>query len=430
MSSDWNNAIESYLGGKRQAIQEALEAKEAALTAKAGLIQAQTSEDVGMAGDTFVDKLKEEGNKMTADMLTDMSAAGLAPTIFKGAARLATSRAGQLQSQWKTTQARRFAEQEGLNPDDAVPESEGTLRGAASDVGGALEDAAGRAGQFVKGVVGQARSALQRDPMPIREPPEEDFRFQNPVFDDPELADPTTLGIGLPEGAAGNVTRGGQLIRQVRGLDPEMAPAQTSQRMGDAMNEAGMFGGGRGGPAPGKAPPGRGQADLLETDPEEHITGGALDSVDADADQAERAAAQAGDEAEHAAAGLGAQAEQEAGAAVEDLAPEITSAASGWGSLAGALGDAIPLVGFGIGAWALGSGIADEVNSLKDSMTDPFGKVRGEIAAAQKKITGLETNVSADEFASKLGAGTPSFGSLAARPQIDTAQSSGFALHD
>lgn len=445
MATEWNQAIQNYLGGERARIQEALEAKEAGEQSKSELAEAKTAQDIGMAGGSFADKLSEEANKLQADMLTDVSAAGLAPTVLKAGARLATARAGQLQSQWKTTQARRFAQQEGLDPDEAAPEAEGTWRGAANEavdalrqnVGGAIEDAAGRAGQFVRGVVDQARSSLQRDPMPIREPAEEgpeEFHFQNPVFEEPEMADPSTMGVELEPGAMGNATRVGQMLRSIRG-----APAgSTSVNMGDAINQArqaagmpreevGMFGGGRGGPVPGKAPPGRAQGDLLEGDPEVAPgPGEAIPGMEADAAaQANEDAARVGGQVDD----LAGQAEREASAAAEDLAPELTSAAEGWSSLAGALGDAIPIVGFGLGAWALGQGISDEVKSMKDKMSDPYAAVRGEIAQTQGKINTLENTISADQFSSKLGAGTPAFGSLAARPTLDTSQMTGVALH-
>lgn len=120
---------------------------------------------------------------------------------------------------------------------------------------------------------------------------------------------------------------------------------------------------------------------------------------------------------------------EEAGGVVEDLAPELTSAASGWSTAASALGTAAGVAGTALSAFGIGAGIYGLVETIKDEDSDPYAKIRGQLAQAQTKITGFENDVSADEFASKIGARQPQFGSLAARPNMDTAMGGGIALH-
>ena len=216
------NNVQDYMNRRRAQIQQDLDARESTESARAGLIQAKTAEDTAMAGAEFADKLAEAGGKFQADMLTDVSAAGLGPMVLKGAARLATQRMEYMRSPqyWRQVQARRYAQSQGMNPDDAAPDPDdfaGNIRSAAEEaaqnvrqgvtdaagnvadragriLGGVTErvgDVAGRAGQVVQGVANQARQALARDPIPL--PEEEPIRFQNPVFDE-EMADPGTFG--------------------------------------------------------------------------------------------------------------------------------------------------------------------------------------------------------------------------------------------
>jgi len=112
----------------------------------------------------------------------------------------------------------------------------------------------------------------------------------------------------------------------------------------------------------------------------------------------------------------------------EDLAPEITSAAETAGSISSALGDAIPVVGGILGLAGLISGSVGLAETIKDASSDPYASIRGKLGQYQKQITGLQNQVSADQFQEKLGSGTPQFGSLAV-PQMDTAKMSNIALH-
>ena len=112
-----------------------------------------------------------------------------------------------------------------------------------------------------------------------------------------------------------------------------------------------------------------------------------------------------------------------------DLAPELAADASMASKLGSFLGDAIPLVGFGLGVYGLISGSQDIDASINDGNADPYASIRPKLKAAQSQITGLETDVSADEFASKVGARAPQFGSIAASPNMDTSKMQGVALH-
>jgi len=112
----------------------------------------------------------------------------------------------------------------------------------------------------------------------------------------------------------------------------------------------------------------------------------------------------------------------------EDLAPEITSAAETAGSIASTLGDAIPVVGGILGLAGLISGSVGLAETIKDATSDPYASIRGKLGQYQKQIGSLQNQVSADQFQEKLGASTPSFGSLSV-PQFDTAKQSSIALH-
>lgn len=95
----------------------------------------------------------------------------------------------------------------------------------------------------------------------------------------------------------------------------------------------------------------------------------------------------------------------------------------GLGSLLGLgadlLGPAMAIFG-GVEA---AKGIAEDQNP-----TDPYAKVRALIAQNQAKMGGLETQISSDQFAEKIGANAPKFGSLAA-PVFSTQGMGGGSMH-
>jgi hypothetical protein len=447
---NWNSAINNYMGQQKMRVQNDLGIREAGEEAKASLLSAKTAEDIGMTGTEFGDMLAEHAGKFQADMLTDASAAGLVPTVLKGVQKLANMRATQLSTgRWKVVQARRFAQSQGLNPDDAAPENEGSFSGEVSNalgnarqnisqtLGGVrqtvvnrVEDVAGRAGQVAEDVAGRARQALARNPIPL--PEEQPPRAPDVEFEDPEITDAGTMGAEVP---LGDATQFGQIARNFR-LAGATA-GSSGEQMGDAIRQSlGMRA--RAQTMPNQPRQTNIQERSLEGDPEADVLGQPMAPVTNpgaavfnEADNVERNLAPEApafdEDAEESARQLALSLGNEAEGAVTDLAPELTS--SMWGTLGSALGDFIPVVGLGLGAWALGTGIEDEIKNVKDSVTDPYAAVRGEIASTQGKINNLQATISGDDFASKIGAGMPSFGSLAARPNLDTSQMGGVALH-
>lgn len=134
-------------------------------------------------------------------------------------------------------------------------------------------------------------------------------------------------------------------------------------------------------------------------------------------------------EAEGTASDLGKTAAAEGEEAVSDLAPEITAgvdALSGLGDTLSTLAEGAGYIG---GAIGLGMSIYDMIKGAHDAAKDPYAAIRPKLQEAQGKINALENTVSADQFESKLGIGTPSYGSFAARPTLDTSKTSGVALN-
>lgn len=97
----------------------------------------------------------------------------------------------------------------------------------------------------------------------------------------------------------------------------------------------------------------------------------------------------------------------------------------GLGSILGLGADLLgPIMG-GVGLFEAAKGIAEEQN---DAATDPYAKVRTLIAQGQAKMDGLEANIASDQFAEKIGANAPKFGSLAA-PVFSTQGVGGGSMH-
>ena len=99
---------------------------------------------------------------------------------------------------------------------------------------------------------------------------------------------------------------------------------------------------------------------------------------------------------------------------------------SGIGSFLGVAGDILgPIMG-GVGLYESIKGIAE---SQSEANQDPYASVRKLIAQGQTKMQGMDAEISADQFAEKIG-GTraPAFGSLAA-PVFTTQGLSGMSQH-
>jgi hypothetical protein len=96
----------------------------------------------------------------------------------------------------------------------------------------------------------------------------------------------------------------------------------------------------------------------------------------------------------------------------------------GLGSLLGLGADLLgPIMG-GVGLFEAAKGIAEDQNAPDD----PYAKVRALIAQNQQKMSGLESQISSDQFAEKIGANAPKFGSLAA-PVFSTQSAVGGSMH-
>jgi hypothetical protein len=113
---------------------------------------------------------------------------------------------------------------------------------------------------------------------------------------------------------------------------------------------------------------------------------------------------------------------------VEDLAPEITTAAETAETVASTLGSAIPIVSGILGIAGLGMGISSIIKSTKEEGQDPYAAIQPKLKSATNQINALESDIGSDQFAERVGAKQPSFGSLAERPQMPNL-SSGIALH-
>ena len=105
----------------------------------------------------------------------------------------------------------------------------------------------------------------------------------------------------------------------------------------------------------------------------------------------------------------------------EDLGEE--AGASIGESIGEAIGSAIPIVGWiGDLAGLIGAGVA-----LSKTPDDPFNAMKQQIQSANSQTEAIQAKVSADQFQQRIGAGMPSFGSLALAGQR---ASQTVALHD
>ena len=121
--------------------------------------------------------------------------------------------------------------------------------------------------------------------------------------------------------------------------------------------------------------------------------------------------------------------EKEASSTGEDLAEGLgedlgeEAGASIGESVGEAIGSAIPIVGWiGDLAGLIGAGVA-----LSKTPDDPFNAMKQKIQSANSQTQAIQAKVSADQFQQRIGAGMPSFGSLALAGQR---ASQSVALHD
>ena len=121
--------------------------------------------------------------------------------------------------------------------------------------------------------------------------------------------------------------------------------------------------------------------------------------------------------------------EKEASSTGEDLAEGLgedlgeEAGATLGESVGEAIGSAIPIVGWiGDLAGLIGAGVA-----LSKTPDDPFNAMKQKIQSANSQTQAIQAKVSADQFQQRIGAGMPSFGSLALAGQR---ASQNVALHD
>lgn len=459
----FNDAVQNYLSRQGAQVSSALSNRESLDEAKQSMLQSKTATDIGIAGGNFADKLHEQGNKVALDLGLDMTAAGVAPTILKGGARLALARAKSFPSRanyrWKVVNARRQAIAEGQNPDTAASEFEGTARGDVSDfvsdtadaakqkisslvsqkLGGLQQSAESRvsdAADAAKQTVESRAGGLQQSAEDLAEQTQGKISGIASGVGDEEMFDPGfTQGLEIPEGAAGNATRMGQMLRTmgkmgIRGTSSNTAEAMNSAFQGKAgpiQQSVGKAASADFGPeslqVPRSLKAGMFKSQTFqEAPPGSEGMGVKPSTLDI---QPPKITPDVPPEATDIETGVRSLTKSASGIA-EDLAPELTEATSMWSSVGGILGDAIPFVGFGLGLFGLGETIKSAIDEAKEG--DPYASVRGEIATAQTKLNNLSSNISADDFQSKIGAGFASSGSLAAT-QFNTAKQVGVALH-
>jgi len=94
--------------------------------------------------------------------------------------------------------------------------------------------------------------------------------------------------------------------------------------------------------------------------------------------------------------------------------------------IGGAIGDILPVVGPILAGVGLFEGFHKLNKPYGDAGPDPYAGVRATLADGQSKLNMLGTQISADQFATKVGSGSPAFGSLAA-PTFNTSQQMGGA---
>ena len=513
--NDWRRAVSSYQQGVQSVAQSNLSEKESLLQSKAAIISGDTGGLESEAQSKFADRLAEESKKFAGELGLDQGLQATLPTLMRGAAGLANMRSRALNSQWKTTQARRFNEQEQAGEGGEGAATEGAATEGAAE--GATEGAATRFSKLVQGPddgmttgsrtalrtlqsrterrfgkfrpeqdalddmgedateqgLSQARQATAGERLPSAlssiEGEGSDFDFNrigaslkggdamgeltasdsNPasIFNPANADALQTLKGG---GGASYATRAEQLsaaqgikgdqlapmreamgrratLRPVRATEAEPTvtqpePTVTQPEPTVTQPEATVGPEPTVGPKPVVTDPG----ERLPPDPE--VSEEAEAATEA-ATEAETTAEPEVSEATQAASQAATEAETTAEGTVEDLAPEITAASSAWASIGGFLGDAIPMVGFGLGLAGAITGGLDIAKSIKEAGEDPYAAIRGKIKSAQNQITGLETDVSSDEFASKIGARAPQFGSIAASPNLDTSKMQSVALH-
>lgn len=164
----------------------------------------------------------------------------------------------------------------------------------------------------------------------------------------------------------------------------------------------------------------RPSAQELQDDPFQPTSGQPVSSQVQATQQAEQQAEQEAQQASRSARGAEVSLDEE----IEPFAEEGTAGLAE-GAM-GVLGDIAP---FAFGIFGLYEAIKDGMDEAKEEATDPYAKARGLIAKDNQKIGQISSQISADQFESKVGMGAPKFGSMAV-PTFDTSKAiGGMAQH-
>lgn len=369
--SAFRREIGEYQSGLAGMARGELAGKEEGIRGREQLLRAKETSETAEAGSKFMAKMGAEGARFMAGEAIGGGSAITAPIALKALAKGAKFRSGMLNSRWKMAQAKRF------NARNNIPEEEqGDLPTEPEPSLGAGDRAVGRAGDAFK--------SFKAGKLPQAPEGEE------PSAPEEESGEPVETGEGIELQPASEFRGGGG--GSLRDPAPE-EPAPRMQAGGDEV------------PFPEV------EAPKPPAIPDEES---ALKGEEAKATSSEQSALKG---AENDEAGLEGEAED----AVEDLAPEISSASSAWGAVGGILGDLIPFVGAGLGIYSLVEAGEHASQADKEMGADPYASVRGKIQSAEKQMKQMNSTISADQFASKIGAGAVPVGSLAI-PAPDTAR--------
>ena len=454
---DWRDAVNQYQQGSISVAQGNLQEGESLMRSKAQMVGANVSEKIAQAGTDLGNQLSATQNQVMDSLGIDLSANALKTPVMNALKYGANWRGSVLRKRQVAAENAPKPEQEPTQyePTEGVTGPEQTLQDAR------FPAPSGRAtsGTLDDEPVGSGASTGDRflTDSGQRADPIDPNATASGTVDDPlemqsfEMADPAGTGFldSLPASARG-IGSTGAAVRDYTGY----GGSATSRNMGDAINESRsavnpnvdtqprfqssktaedeefgdedleqQSGLGRSvnmvrptvrgeGAAPGAEPDLQG-GDTLVTP---KIT---VQDVDQDVDTATTRAQNLEQNVEPDIADVG-----------EGLASDLGKAASSWESVASGLGEAIPYVGAGLAIWGLVSGAEGLAKEAKDAASDPYAKLRGAINTADGQINTLQANISSDQFESKIGAGAPRFGSIAASGDMGAKQqSSGPAIH-
>lgn len=424
--SDFQQSLQDYMNSRQSVAQQTLAENNELKQSRAQGIQAEGATLVGKTSVLFGDKIKEEASKIQDELGVDLSLGTVVPAALKLGSRLASMRASALNSKWKEVNAERFNQKENA-ANEAEPEAEDVAEDVSEDFpkqtlptvrAGGLSSGEIKNPAFESDDMEEATSGLTEDE-PTSLPPIRNMAEETLGEDDGMSTIQRSFANAKP------FTRQTLAGERATSADSEplfRQPATTSDRIGDAINEARQNKPQETPEEPEPEEPKAQEPEEPEIEEPEEPTISETSFMDRMPTEDEIGKAPSGLESQEA--GL----ENEASDLATDLAPEITESASLASSIGEGLLSAIPVVGgiLGVAGLITGSiGIADNIKAMSE---DPYAGIKGKLSQYQQKIGGLENQVSADQFQEKLGASRPQFGSLAV-PQMDTSKMTNVALH-